>query len=218
MADIEGCGTMVKKIRNYGRRKAAFFGLAALVLSLGLILGACDHGLHLHDESAKGVNYSGEKVTEVVDGVDSSGIASDIIDAINEALNGTKTIDVKFEVENGGAGLLCSDGIVSTQDDSDLVYDGDIFANDFTITIAVPVDDEYLNIRWVGQEANYLTYIQGKLPVAGAGKYTIKINYNGVGNIGSTQGITSRRTWYGTVSWDGWGDFQSAKARATPDE
>jgi len=179
----------MKKLLEFGKRKAAFIGLATLVLSFGLVLGACENGLQSNEEATVGADYS----------------------------SGSKTISVKFEVANGGAGLLCSDGIVSTQDDSYLVYDGDIFANDFTITITVPADDEYLNIRWVGQEANYLTYIQGKLPVAGAGKYTIYIDYCGVGNIGSTRNITSPGTWYGTVNWDGWGDFQDAKSRAIPD-
>jgi len=190
----------MKKLLEYGRRKAAFIGLAALLLSFGLVLGSCENGLQSNSESTK------------------ADFSDDLIDAINDALNGVKRISVKFEVTNGGAGLLCSDGIVSTQDDTYLKYDGDIFANDFTITITVPVDDEYLNIRWVGQEANYLTYIQGKLPVTGAGKYTIYIDYCGVGNIGSIRDLSSYGIWYGDVNWDGWGDFQSAKARAIPDE
>jgi len=105
----------MKKLLEYGKRKGTFIGLAALVLSFGLVLGACEHGLHSNDEEATGADYS----------------------------SGRKTIRVKFEVKNGGDLLLGSEGIISTQDDTYLVRDHDAFANDFTITIPKSDNNEW---------------------------------------------------------------------------
>jgi len=90
---------------------------------------------------------------------------------------GTKTIKVKFEVKNGGGGLIKSGGIVSTQNDSYLVYDWDWSSYDFTIKITVPASDEYLNIRWKGEDY-FLgqVYAKAKMkPDTG----TITLDYNG---------------------------------------
>jgi len=92
---------------------------------------------------------------------------------------GGRRIKVKFEVKNGGAGLLKSEGIVSTQDDiSYLVYDHDVFANDFTITLPVPKDDEYLNVRWRGVDGFWgATYVRARMKAESG---TITLDYNGV--------------------------------------
>jgi len=93
---------------------------------------------------------------------------------------GTKTVKVKFEVKNGGSNA----GIVSTQDDSYLVYGRDIFnaGNDYTITITVPASDEYLNIRWKGLGAFLVdnTYLKAKMKAESG---TITLDYNGVGKV-----------------------------------
>jgi len=91
-----------------------------------------------------------------------------------------KTIKVKFEVLNGGAGLWLNAGIVSTQDDSYLVFNKNSASKDFTITIAVPASDEYLNVRWWGNNFWLFsdTYLKAKMkPESG----TITVDYNGRG-------------------------------------
>jgi len=97
---------------------------------------------------------------------------------------GWKVVTVKFTVLNGGRfGLKKSQGIVSSQDNSILVWNGNICANDFTITITVPRSDEYLNIYWWGVPiwpTERDRYLKAKLEVSEYGKYyTIVIDYNG---------------------------------------
>jgi len=98
-----------------------------------------------------------------------------------------RTVTVKFEVQNGGTwGLDCTRGIVSTQDDTYLVHDGDDFANDFTIGITVPASDQYLNIRWeaIPESSRVVpTYLKAKMYVGGAGNYIIGLDYNGGGSV-----------------------------------
>jgi len=87
-------------------------------------------------------------------------------------------IKVKFNVKDCGWGIWKSEGIVSTQDDiSYLVYNHDVFDNDFTIAIPVPQDDEYLNIRWrcwdgVAGE----TFVRARMKAESG---TITLDYNG---------------------------------------
>jgi len=98
--------------------------------------------------------------------------------ALNSAGDGaSKTIKVKFEVKNGGGGLVDNAGIVSTQDDSYLVYNEGSFSRDYTINITVPASDEYLNIRWLGNDFWYGAYcVRAKMkPESGA----ITLDYNG---------------------------------------
>jgi len=94
-----------------------------------------------------------------------------------------KMISVKFNVLNGGGGLKKSQGIVGSQDNRDLVYDGNICANDFTITITVPKSDEYVNIYWHGmpiRAAEKDRYLIAKLKIGEYGAHhTIVIDYNG---------------------------------------
>jgi len=93
------------------------------------------------------------------------------------AAAGTKIIKVKFNVKNGGYGLVASTGLVSAQDDIYVESGGGIFAEDFTIAITVPASDEYVNIRWrsdplIGDH----TYVKAKMkPESG----TITVDYNG---------------------------------------
>jgi len=94
-----------------------------------------------------------------------------------------KKIRVKFEVKNGGFGLLSSEGIISTQDDdSYIVYDKASCASDYTITVRVPASDEYLNVRWRGDDfmISDNTYVKAKMkPKSGI----ITLDYNGYGRV-----------------------------------
>jgi len=91
---------------------------------------------------------------------------------------GGRKIKVKFNVKNGGWGLWNSEGIVSTQDDSSyLVYEKGVCANDYTITILVTPEDEYLNVRWkcrAGVAGETLVRARMK-----AESGTITLDYNG---------------------------------------
>jgi len=115
----------------------------------------------------------------------------------------TKTIKVKFEVKNGGWGLWKSFGIVSTAADSHLVYDRNLFANDYTITITAPENDPYLNIRWKGVEENLgkprYTYCKAKMKVESG---TITLDYNGVGKVATKNLYDVSVTTYSEQDWD----------------
>jgi len=220
----------MKKLLKFGKRKAAFIGLATLVLSFGLILGACDHGLHTHDETTA----ASSEVTEAVGSVNTPHAkAANIVDAVNGLLNelqtNFKTIKVKFEVQNGGGGLWGTEGIVSTQDDTYLVRDSDEYANDFTISITVPASDQYLNIRWRASEyevsaANTTkarTYVTAKMPVSGAGNYTIGLDYNGIGEVATTNLYDVQVGWNynkdNGIPTEQFTEFQNAWNRAIDD-
>jgi len=124
-------------------------------------------------------------------------------------VKGTRTIKVKFEVLNGGYGLLNSYGIVSTQDDGYLVYDHDTCANDFTITIPVPPEDEYLNIRWKGTDIWHCdTCVNAKMKAESG---TITLDYNGHKKV-ATKNLYDVRT--GNFPYD----WKSAENRAVSDE
>jgi len=91
----------------------------------------------------------------------------------------SKKIKVKFQVLNGGMGLWWTQGIVSTEDDNFLVYDSGIYACDFYITLDAPAGDKYLNIRWRAYDTSArVYYLKAKMKVAGAGNYTITLDYN----------------------------------------
>jgi len=140
---------------------------------------------------------------------------------LNSAGSGTtKKIKVKFEVKNGGVwGLVWSYGIVSTQDDSYLVYDWDVCANDFYITITVPASDEYLNIRWKGNEGGFSTYVRAKMKAESG---TITLDYNGNAGSGkvATKNLHDVKV-YGPIFSDDnkWvlEDWENAKKRAVKD-
>jgi len=91
----------------------------------------------------------------------------------------TDTVNLKFEVLNGGAGLMWSKAMISTQDDSHVIWDGDTLANDFYMSITVPDTDEYINVRWLGGAFfNHETVFKAKLDYRTANKI-LTINYNG---------------------------------------
>jgi len=125
------------------------------------------------------------------------------------APEGYRIIKVKFDVKNGGYGLWASYGIVSTQDDSYLVYDHDVGANDFDIAIPVPVSDEYLNIRWKGTDSLQRdTYLKAKMKAESG---TITVDYNGKGKV-------STKNLYDAGSSSDWkGEWEEAKKRAVKD-
>jgi len=165
-----------------------------------------------------------ETISGVTEGTDSSGgKETEVVD-----LSGSKTIDVKFEVENGGGGLWYSAGIVSTQDDTYLVYDSDCYASDFTITITVPASDQYLNIRWAAKEYEFLTdnskkmtFVTAKMPVSVAGNYTIGLDYNGIGSVATSNlndvHIVTNYNMDSGANADQNADWRNAVSRSIPD-
>jgi len=94
------------------------------------------------------------------------------------AVSGTKTIKVKFNVKNGGGGLIKSEGLVSTWDDYNIVYDHAIGANDYTLTITVPEAEEWLNVRWKAKDAGRTKpfYVFAQMEAKSG---TIMLDYNG---------------------------------------
>jgi len=139
-----------------------------------------------------------------------------------------KTLEIKFKVGNGGAGLKNSKGIVSTQSDGYLVRDGDSTSKDFTITITVPAEDQYVNIRWYCNTMieNDL-YLVAKKYVEGNGKYVIELDYNGNSNprIDTKGTLRDVRIGTGQQAVDPYvrgsptleSDFNNAWSRAIPD-
>jgi len=126
-----------------------------------------------------------------------------------------KTIIVKFEVLSI-YGLRKSEGIVSTEDDGYLVYDHDTGDNDFTITIPVPENTKYLNIRWrcfdLSQSA---TYVKARMEAESG---TVTFEHNGW-NTGRPQIVTKNLddvvvggTYYGKDNFGN--DWEDAKNRA----
>jgi len=90
---------------------------------------------------------------------------------------GTKTIKVKFEVKNGGMGLMKTEGMLAARDWSRIVYDSGAFANDYTITITVPASDEYVRIFWKATEYIWFPfYLWADMK---AESCTITLDYNG---------------------------------------
>jgi len=144
-------------------KKILFTGLVIMFLAFGFIFTACDTG---HGTSPPSLSVEDTNIRR------------------NTVLSSsaTKTITVKFVVKNGGSGLVGSDGIVSTQDDSYLVRDSDFVANDFYITITIPEDNQYVNIRWKGLTIT-ATNVTAKMYVGVGGNYQITLNYNGIGNV-----------------------------------
>jgi len=124
----------------------------------------------------------------------------------------TKKIKVKFEVLQGGGGICKNAGIVSTQDDSYLVYNQKPASRDFTITITVPASDEYLNVRWWGDDF-WLpnTCIKAKMkPESG----TITLDYNGFS--GGYPKVATKNLYDVSVTTDQ-KDWKNALKRASND-
>jgi len=136
------------------------------------------------------------------------------------AASGTafRTINVKFEILNGGWGLINSRGIVSKQDDSYLVSGEPDFASgyfasaDFTISIIVPASEKYLNIRWKATDIWWrCTYLKAGLQlVDGNGSYTVVLDYNGRGNV-ATKNLSD----VSVNTNDAGNDFHNALARVS---
>jgi len=148
------------------------FGLAfAVFAAAGMAAAGCDNltGVdNRYDEaaSAEAAAEAGGSVTGGAGGITAFSAAA------------FKTINVKFEVLNGGLGLIKSCGIVSNQDDRYLVYDGAICANDFTVTIMVPASDEYLNVRWRGNDIGQDVVVRGKMK---AESCTVEVDFKLIG-------------------------------------
>jgi len=204
------CG---KKMRAKARQGRAFrlFRGALLVIAVfaagGMILSGCD--------SPAGAGSGDEAVSEDI----CAPVTGSASGTTAGSAAGTKKIKVKFEVGNGGLGLYKSAGIVSTQDDSYLVYDSNIFSWDFTITITVPANDEYLNIRWKGFEGLRLhTFVKAKMKAESG---TITLKYNGYKKV-----VTNNLYDVRIDGWDGHrpveaiplaNDWKKAKKRSASD-
>jgi len=98
------------------------------------------------------------------------------------ALPVTNTVHIKVEVLNGGSGLTGSVTMISTQDDSLVIYDKADFASDYWMSIEVPDSDQYLNVLWACNAGFVNTILKAKLAWRNsAGTLTITIDYNGYG-------------------------------------
>jgi len=137
-------------------------------------------------------NGQGEIAASGLDNVSVSGKnAGDDFDKALKRAKGTqpefpgfRKISVKFEVQNGGPGLGKSEGVASSADDStSVVYDGNICANDFTITLDVPEEDEFINIGWKGTQGVADTFCYGKIKLDNNKQYIADIDYNGLNNV-----------------------------------
>jgi len=157
----------IKKLAG-GKAKG---GLAAVVLSFGLVLAGCDTGLAVPDVSTADADTSGN-VTASVSGSPSPAAAYP-----------ARNIKVKFEIKNGGiTGLWESRGIVSVlrPDCLYLVKDKNMFSKDFTISTIAPADCKYAGIFWMGTEASGAEVaICASLRIDARTDYTIVIDYEG---------------------------------------
>jgi len=148
-----------------------------------------------------------------------------------------RTITVGFELRNSPGGL--TEGMVSTQDDSYIIYNS-VSGNAFSITLAVPVSDKYLNVLWrarrritvtgntlsdgylnvpgmstAGNYDDHLYYIRGRIKPENC---NIILNYNGPGagitanNLDDCESYVSDE---GFDSIDTWRDYwENHKARS----
>jgi len=191
-----------------GKPESGFPGLAAVLLSFGLALAAAGGMVLAGCDSPAGVGNGNDEAV--------SGEASGIV--LNSAGEGTtkKPIAVHFVPH----GISNSNGIVSTQDDSYLVYDGSPTPADFTIAIKVPADDEYLNIRWKGFSAFFSTDIYLKAKMKAESDF-IRLDYKAPENIDvATKNlydvhIESKRK--GNEAPELYYDWENAKKRAVKD-
>jgi len=161
-----------------------------------------------------------KKLSDVT--VNTKDVNNDFSNALALADGGTstdnlQTITVKFDVRDGGGGLNSSEGIISTKDDSYLVYNGNSFADDFTITIPVPASDEYLNIRWWGNNGFGGSIVNAKMkPVSS----TVILDYRGDMNVATNNLYDVRID--NVIGEDGepssfYYEFEDAKNRAVID-
>jgi len=167
---------MNKRTENLRWRKLTgrFLGLAAVLLSFSPAFTACDSQVDTEtDNTEAGIiipaepNLPGDNappgITEIPPPVIFNSGTGAVVDTVKKT--------IKFEVLNAAdlsLALAGSTGIVSTQDDSFLVWDSAKYANDFTITIIAPLTDKYLNIRWRGTSWLCLldTYLKAKMDIS----------------------------------------------------
>jgi len=180
------------KILSEREPEGGFRGLTAAMLSFGLALAvfAISGMVPAGCDNFAGVCASAETTGVVPDsaaGTTGSGTAA------------TKIIKVKFEVLNGGSGVCKHAGVISTQDDSYLVKNSNIVTRDFTITITVPASDEYLNVRWWGDDF-WLpdTYVKAKTKAESG---TITVDYNGINKV-ATKNLYDVKTTTDSSDWN----------------
>jgi len=190
--------------------KNGFCGLAAVLMSFGLTLAIF---------TAAGMVLAG---CDSLAGTDSSDVSPESPGIVLNSAGGpsaaadscARKIKIKFDVRNGGWGLIGSDGIVSTQDDSRLVRDGGYFAGDYRINITIPASDRYLNIRWCGNDSVHgATYVKAKLDL-NAAVDAIVFDYCGYANVNA--GNLYDVQVYGNSSIDAYLDWLNAWMLAIP--
>jgi len=173
-----------------GKPEGGFYGLAAVLLSFGLafavfaaggmVLAGCDNlaGAGTGDESAFGAEVDSAEVesAEAEAAAPEDGSAG----GPSLAASGAKTIKIKFNVKNGGSGLWNTEGMIATWDNSKIVYNKAICANDYTITITVPEADDWVNVYWKVWAADFFEHRFYLVALAEAKSGTIVLDYNGV--------------------------------------
>jgi len=175
---------MNEKTKNLRMRKltGSFPGLAVVLLSFSLAFTACD--------SPAGTD-SGKTYPIVIEPYDPSNPPPGIYPpekTISESWEYKKKIYVKFEVRNGGCGLIRSAGILSDSSDIVLIYKGNDWAGDYEITYPVLKEDhnEWMWVRWAGRDFfNRWTYVKGKFCPKNTSTI-ITFDYNGYCNVKST--------------------------------
>jgi len=137
----------------------------AVIASAGIVLTGCD------------------SPASVGNGYDEIVSAEAFAPALNSAADGAfKTIKFRFELIRNGERLHGSEGIVSTQDDSDLVLYAPFFDTKACLyrNYGVPASDEYLNIRWFGDDSIFgRIYLKAKMKAESGTITTITLDYNG---------------------------------------
>jgi len=171
------------KILSEGKPECGFRSPAAVLPAFGFALAvfAASVMAPAGCESPAGVGNGGEAVF-AEEGAPVAGNAGGPA-ALSAA--GTKTIKVRFEVLNGGWGVIKSYGVVSTRDDSHLNWGFGELAEDFDIEITVPASETYLNVRWKATDFFWKeTYLKSGIQLEdGKGTYPVVLDYNGRGKV-----------------------------------
>jgi len=144
---------------NYGR-KIAFLGLAALVLSFGLVLASCDTATTTSD------NETAASTTTVQD-------------------TSTRTVQIVYNVNSGGnIHMLESEGVVFNSGETYLAYNYGQGNSSFTVSITIPVSVQSLFVYWKATSAQYDSlYLNGWIFIGDADTYTVDLTYNGYYSI-----------------------------------
>jgi len=180
--------------------------LALAVFAAGMVPAGCENLTGTGAGDATVFTETTEPVPESAGGPST---------AIASGLSRLKTINIKFEVYNGGWGLVESQCIISNEADDYLATCRSEFYYDYTGEISVPVSEKFLNIRWRAKDGlRRCTYLKAKMRLDEyGGDYIIVLDYNGRGNVATKNlydvSVSARY---------GGSDFNNALAQARGDE